>query len=105
MGRHRHVDRWVPSDLHLLADCVIVRPIRLQVYVISIHPIDDVVVWITALADQAIALKPDVHIAWNQLGPILEIGFEDRLEGVGVCEFDDAGGFAERIARGDFLPG
>ena len=76
VGRHRHVNRRISPNSHLLADRVIVRAVRLQVDVIAIRPIDDVVVRIAALTDQTISSKPDMHVAWDQLGPILEVGFE-----------------------------
>jgi hypothetical protein len=66
----------------MMLDRSIIRPMGFQVHIISIRPINDVIVWIAALADETVAFKSDVHIARNQLGPFLQIGFEDCLEGV-----------------------
>ena len=90
--------------LHVMLGRSIIRPMGFQVHVISVRPIDDVIVWIAALADQTVAFKADVHIARNQLGPFFEIGFEDRLEGVRIGKFDDASRLAIRALRRDFFP-
>jgi hypothetical protein len=55
MRRHRHKDRRIALELHPLSDRLVVRAVGLQVHVIAVPPLDDVVLRVAALADQAVA--------------------------------------------------
>ncbi len=88
MRRHGHVDRRIAGNVHALADRRVVRIPWLQVDVVTVPPLDDIVFGIAALADKAVALKADVHVTRDKLGPVFRVGIEDRFERVCVRELD-----------------
>ena len=66
--------------------------------------LDDVGLRLAALADQLVVVEADVHVAGDELGPILEIGLEDRLEAVSVGQLDDHGALARRRPGRHLVP-
>src|SRR5437868_2021260 len=66
MRRHRDKERRPALILHPAPDRIVIGAVWLEMHIIAVGPLDDVIIRIAALADEADALEPNVHVAGHQ---------------------------------------
>src|SRR5262245_13050660 len=104
MRRHRHVDGRVALVVHALADRFVIGSVRFEINVVPIGSLDNVILGVATLTDETAGFQADMHIARDELGPILEIGLKNRLIDVGSDEFDYTDGIEVTCTRRNVPP-
>ena len=104
MRGHGHVDGRIAGEVHAAADGIVVGPVRLQIDVIAVRSVDDVVVGLAPLADEACTFEAHMHVPRDKLGPARDVWLENALITICVCQLYDVSGAALWITGGDLLP-